>query len=200
MKQAALALLLAVVATPAFADTPSDPRFDAFDGACIDGHRDPARRLAVVEAGGWKPVADDADPDLASMLAISRKAMKEADEEGYASTMAVYGQKFGGLDLYLVTNEVNAPKDAEWRIDFLGCSVYDFSATAPMNADIVSQRFDEFPAEVIDQPGTIVGQTWNVEKIDGVWSVQNAFVPPGSAGASSAGFSGVAIKMTSTRE
>ncbi len=173
----------------------------AFAVACLDGYRDPVARAAAIEAAGWRPVADDADPMLARMLAISRQSLKEVeDEDGYEGSAAVYGRT-GGVDgPYLVTTALNVPDEGEGAIDVLGCYLYDFEATVPLDPAPITARFGEEPAEVEDQPGVIVSQSWAVESLDGVWELRSTFIPEGSPGVDITGFSGRVLLLTTTRE
>src|SRR5690606_14556557 len=78
-------LAFALLPGAASAAPPSDEDFlSAFAVACLDGYRDPAARAAAIDAAGWRPVADAADPMLARMLAIARRSLEQAEEEdGY---------------------------------------------------------------------------------------------------------------------
>jgi hypothetical protein len=180
----------------------SDEDFlSAFAVACLDGYRDPAARAAAIDAAGWRPVADDADPMLARMLAISRRSLEQAEEEdGYTGRAAVYGRTGGVGGPYLVTTELNVPDDGEGAIDVLGCYLYDFEATGPLDPAPITARFGEAPAEVEDQPGVIVSQSWNVESLEGVWELRSTFIPEGSPGVDVTGFSGRVLLLTTTRE
>ena len=203
MTRAAIAaVLLALLSTTqGVAEPASDLRLAAFEEACLDGYRNPDIRAAVIAAAGWSPVADDADPALARLMAISRQAMVQAEEEdGFTGTIAAYALRLAGGEAYLVTTELDMPADAEWKIDLLGCYLYDFAAAAPLPPSLITSRFDERPAEVVDQPDVIVAQTWNIEQIEGVWELRSTYIPPGSPAAAVTGFTGLAIGLTSTRE
>jgi hypothetical protein len=200
--RATLTAVLGVVAgAPVLAEPPADGRLAAFDAACLAGYRDPTLRAAAIRTAGWLPVADDAAPELKALMTLSRAAMaRAADEDGISGSVAAFARQQADRPLYLVTTEVNMPDDTEWKIDLLGCHLYDFAATAPIDPATISVRFAEEPAEVIDEPGTMISQAWNVETLEGVWSVQSSFIPAGSPAAALAGFSGVMLKITSTRE
>ncbi|HET7718226.1 MAG TPA: hypothetical protein VFK86_21575 [Bauldia sp.] len=198
-----LAALLPVflLISGASAETAPDTRLAAFEAACLEEHRDPDARRAVIRAAGWTPVPDQADSSLARLMEISRQTLVTAkQEEGVSGAIAAYGQRFAGRDLYLVTTELDMPAEAAWKIDLLGCYLYDFAATTPLDPAIVSRRFDEKPAEVVDEPGVIVAQIWNIEQIEGVWELRNTFIPPGSPAAAVTGFTGLAISLTSTKK
>lgn len=197
-----LALVLVAMWTPAtLAEENGDARFDAFLEACFDGLRNPDIRAAAIDAAEWLPVPDDADPSLAAVLAISRQAMQTAEEEDdLTGVIAAYGRTIGETPLYLVTTEIDMPEDADFRIDFMGCYLYDFAAAAPLPAELVSAHFNEDPAQTVDEPELIVSQTWNIEEIAGVWELSNTFLPEGSPAAAVTGFSGLLLKVSTTKE
>ena len=200
MRALAATVVAMLAAAPALAAGSGDARLDAFDAACLDGHRDPEARVAAIARAGWAAAADDAHPELAALMALTRRAMDGAREEGFGTALAVYGSRVGGLDLFLVTDEMDQPADnVDFRIDLMGCYLFDFEATAPVDPVLVAARFDERPAQTVDEPGEIVAQTWNVEAIEGVWDVQATFIPEGSPNVARTGFSGASLKITSTK-
>lgn len=187
-------------ALPASAAAAPDPRFAAFLAACLDGHRNPAVRSAAIAAAGFELVADDAHPMLGNLMRVSRKEIAAAKEEdGFTGTAAAFRKSADGSDFYLVTTALDMPETSEWKISLLGCYLYDFAAEAPLEPAIVTAHFDEEPVEAVDEDG-LAGQTWNVEKIEGVWDVRNTFIAKGSPAAAKTGFSGLLLKITSTRE
>jgi hypothetical protein len=202
IRAAIAAVLFAPLSTTQGAAQPApDPRLAAFEAACLDGYRNPEIRAAVIAAAGWSPVADNVDPALGRLMAISREAMVQSEEEdGFAGSISAYGRRLAGGEAYLVTTELDMAADAGRKIDLLGCYLYDFAADAPLPVSLITFRFDERPAEVVDQPGVIVAQVWNIERIEGVWELRSTFIPPGSPAAGVTGFTGLAISLTSTSE
>ena len=169
-----------------------------FAAACLEGYRDPDQRATAIAAVGWHPVADDANPMLSRMLAISRQSLLDAErEDGYAGSAAVYGRRDGSEGPYLVTTALNIPDDGEGAIDLLGCYLYDFAADGPLDPGLVTARFGESPAEVEEQDGIIVSHAWRIETLPGVWELRSTFIPAGSPGVDITGFSGRVLILTS---
>jgi hypothetical protein len=196
---AGLALLL-LCGGAAAAPLPDDAFLSAFAVACLDGYDDTGRRAAAITAAGWQPVADDASPVLAQMLALSRESLRQAEiEDGYTGAAAVYGRDGGASGPYLVTTVLSMPDEGEGALDVLGCYLYDFEATAPLDPAPITQRFEEEPAAVEDQPGIIVSEAWDIESLDGVWELRSTFIPEGSPGVEVTGFAGRVLILTSVR-
>ncbi len=195
-----LAVAAALLVPVAAGATPLEPRafLGDFAAACLDGYRDPDRRAAAIEAAGWRPVADDANPVLERMLGLARAALAgAAAEEGYTGAAAVYGRDGGATGPYLVTTILHMPDDGEGPLDVLGCYLYDFEAGEPLDPAPITARFDEDPASVEDQPGVIVSQAWDIESLDGVWELRSTFIPEGSPGVDVTGFAGRVLILTS---
>lgn len=196
------AIAACLVSGAALATPMSDDDFlSAFAVACLDGYGDLAARASAIDAAGWEPIPDDADPVLARMLAISRQSLRDAEvEEGYAGTATVYGRRAGDSGPYLVTTVLAVPDDGEGPIDVLGCHLYDFEAASPLDPGPIVRRFEEQPASVEDQPGIIVSQAWDIESLEGVWELRSTFIPDGSPGVDITGFAGRVLVLTSVRE
>jgi hypothetical protein len=192
--------LLLLCGGAAAAPLSDDAFLSTFAVACLDGYDDSGVRAAAIAAAGWQPVADDANPVLADMLAMARASLRQAEaEEGYRGTAAVYGRDGGTTGPYLVTTVLQMPDEGDGPLDVLGCYLYDFEATAPLDPGPISRRFDEEPAVADDQPGIIVSEAWDVESLDGVWELRSTFIPEGSPGVDVTGFSGRVLILTSVR-
>jgi hypothetical protein len=182
------------------APLPDEAFLSAFAVACLDGYDDTDARDAAIAAAGWRPVADDANPVLAEMLAMARASLRQAeDEEGYTGTAAVYGRDGGAGGPYLVTTILEMPDDGEGPLGVLGCYLYDFEATQPLDAEPITRRFGEEPAAIDNQPGIIVSEAWDIESLDGVWELRSTFIPVGSPGVDVTGFAGRVLILTSLR-
>jgi hypothetical protein len=192
-------LLLPAMASAA----PLEPKafLGAFAEACIDGYGDPAARSAAIADAGWRPVADDANPVLRRMLGIARASLAATSaDQGYTGSAAVFGRDDPAAGPYLVTTELHMPDDGEGPLDVLGCYLYDFEATEPLDPAPITARFDEAPASVEDQAGVIVSEAWDIESLDGVWELRSTFIPEGSPGVDVTGFAGRVLILTSVRD
>ncbi len=196
---AGIALMISVGAAAA-APLSDEAFLSAFAVACLDGYGDPALRAQAIAAAGWQTVPDDADPVLARMLAIARAGLRDAQEQdGYTGGAKVYGKDDGHEGPYLVTTELHMPDDGNGSFEIMGCYLYDFEAVTPLDPTPISARFDEQPAEVEDQPGIIVSQSWPIEALDNVWELRSTFIPEGSPGVDVTGFAGRTLLLTTTR-
>lgn len=192
--------LLSLCGGAVAAPLPDEAFLSAFAVACLDGYDDTEARAKAIAAAGWQPVADDANPVLSRMLELSRESLRQAEaEEGYTGTAAVYGRDGGATGPYLVTTVLSMPDEGEGPLDVLGCYLYDFEATEPLDPAPITQRFEEEPAAVEDQPGIIVSEAWDIESLDGVWELRSTFIPDGSPGVDVTGFAGRVLILTSVR-
>jgi hypothetical protein len=183
----------------AAASVPPATFLDAFLAVCLDQYNDPDVRNRVIAAAGWRPVADDADPMLAAVMEASRDALSDARvEEGAGGSVAAFGRMLDGAEAYLVATTFDASTDSETEIDLLGCYLYDFVADGPLDASRITEHFDEQPAEDEDQPGVIVAQVWNIQRLAGVWELRSTFIPEGGPAAAITGFSGRVLSVTTT--
>lgn len=204
--------MLAVLLTAAvLADVPrpaTDVRIEAFTAACVPHRQDNMRAAEALARDGWTPVGDDDHPELDATMARVRA---EADDPEYPMEMAysAWRREMGGRRLYVVLSRVDATigrtEDSdgdgviqEWEkaTDFsmLGCGVWDFDATAPVDPALMTAWAGAEPVQVVDQPGVISGGTWNVhEALPGSAEVHMGFMPEGSVWP----MSGVSITMSS---
>lgn len=199
IRRLAATVLAALPCGVASAAVPPATFLDAFVAACLDGYRDPEARGAAIAAAGWRPVADDADLMLAAVMEASRGALADAQAEETASgAVSAFGMALDGADAYLVATELDMTTGSEWDIDLLGCYLYDFAASEPLDPNRITARFDEPPAETEGQAGVIVAHVWNIEKLDGVWDLRSTFIPEDSPARNLTGFSGRVLSVTTT--
>lgn len=184
-------LLALTMSTAAAAPPVADARLEAFKAACVPEHREPKKRLKVIAAEGWRPAKDDADPMLAEVMKLSRKEMADSKADGIKGEVKVFSKTVDGRPLFLMITTVISK-----QIALTGCGVYDFGG-AVIAPEPVTVWLQEAPAQTVDTAG-MAGQIWNVERIEGVWDLQNSFVAKDSQASKVIGFYGASIKMTST--
>ncbi len=191
---------------------PTDPRLEAFKAACVPHRQDMAKAAEALSADGWERVADDDHPRLAAAMA---RARAEADDPELNMTLdfSVWGRTRDGQRLHVVLNRVHAmigeTKDSDgdgviqsWERahswDQLGCGLWDFEATGPIDHAVMNAWVGAEPVQFIDEPGQISGGTWNVyEMMPGTGEVHMGFVPEGGGMGIAPGFAGLSITMTS---
>ena len=173
------------------AEPVADPRLDAFRGACMPEHRQPANRPAVFQREGWVPASDTESPMLAGVLKLSRAYLEEGKADGITGDFSVWRKQVGGRTAFLVLTTLTAKS-----VDVTGCYVYDFGALNGIDPALVTAWLNEAPAQTVDRAG-IKAEIWNAEGIEGVIELQNGLVEPDSQASKILGFHGVSIKVTS---
>lgn len=205
MRRPAVALVVAAAVAAGLTVSPAsaaadDARVEAFFAACLTGFRVPAERAAAVQAAGFRPAPDDAHPVLEALLKLSRAEMVEMQKEKFGVSLAVYDRGTGADALYLVTNEADQPPDnKDFRIDLMGCELYDFAATAPLDPAPMTGRLGQPPARTLKQPGGGRTHEWAAGIREGLWEITSSFSAKGSPQAVMTGFSGVLLSVTSTK-
>lgn len=204
---AALAALLIAQQTPA----PSDVRLETFKRACVPHRQDLVAAAVALEADGWNRAADNDHPELAATM---RRAREEAMDPELEMTVdfTVWLKAVGGRRLYVVLNRADAilreeadddgdgeiqDWEKENRFSLLGCGLWDFDATTPIDPAAMTAWVGAAPVQVFDLPDDIVGGTWNVfDMLPGTAEVHIGYIPEGSEMFGRTGFSGVSITMS----
>jgi hypothetical protein len=204
---------LAVAAAGDLPLPPTDPRLEAFKAACVPHRHDLAKAAEALAADGWVRVADDDHPRLAAAMAVAR-ANGDDPELQMTTDYSVWGRTRDGRRLYVVLNRVDAvigetgDSDGDGVLQswerarpwiMLGCGLWDFEATGPIDHAAMDAWVGAGPVHVVDAPGMVTGGTWNVHRqMPGTAEVHMGFVPEGSGMAGIApGYSGLAITMSS---
>lgn len=186
-----MALVVAGTAVPAPAqEVPSaDWRVEAFRTTCLPDRQDyeAMRKRALAE--GWQETADDAHPDLAVIMSVSRAVDLDP---GMTAGFTAYQRRFDDSDAFLVVSYLTSE-----MIDLVSCYLYDFAAASPIAQSAVDPLMGEPPYQVLEEPSPIVGQQWDTPAaLPGAWDAQNGFIPADGPGAALAGFSGVLLRIT----
>ncbi len=204
-----LMFALALLATPDPA--PTDFRVDAFTAACIPNRQDQARMAQALAADGWVQVADDDHPELATTMATARAGMVDPEIK-MTGEVSVWGRTIETRRLYVVLTRISAvlseTEDSdgdgviqEWEqeniFEQVGCGLWDFDASAPIDLAAMTAWAGSEPVQVVDAPGLVWGGTWNVyDKLPGTGEIHMGFIPEDSPTAATA-FSGASISMSS---
>jgi hypothetical protein len=174
----------------ALADTTGDVRLDAFRDVCVPQRHDLAAMQALA-ATIWSSVGDDADETLARVMEAARKGMTPAPGEKMIGIAVPYRREIDGRPLFLVLTNIRLE-----QAEINGCFLYDFAATVPLDAALVSGWLKESPTETVNEPGVMEGNTWTAAEYPGVVDLRSGFIPPGSPAQAIAGFSGVALALS----
>ncbi|HYG48449.1 MAG TPA: hypothetical protein VD846_10980 [Allosphingosinicella sp.] len=144
------ALLLALAAPPA--PSPEREMLDSFKAACsrIGNDIEPTKADAV--SAGWTAMGDDGDPRIGRLVKLGR----EATERDGTSTGANFRRTFGNRDIFLIVSRYE-DKTGFWGS---GCRLYDFEATAPLEAKLLERWMGKPPTGVQEPAPGLSKRLW----------------------------------------
>jgi hypothetical protein len=181
------------ITQPASAQTPDPVRPSdgaaptVFNDICIAGRASFSETERRALAAGWVQAADDVDPRVARIMAISRGA----DVPG-ASNVVMHAYANPDRPQFLVLTGLNVS-----GIPTNGCYVYDFGATSLPSFGSLEAALGE-PNERIDEPGVVDSKKWTrPAAFPGVATLRAGYFPPGSPAEPQLGFSGLLFAVTS---
>ncbi len=177
---AAALLLRAVPSSAANADMVRE-----FGRTCVASKSIKSLKGALAK-DGWKPFASLAK----SHLELEIKAVTPMLEaQGLSSDYVIYGRDVKGKHLELALSETKKPINGNRKL--VGCGIYDFDATAPVDIATVSA----FAAKIVGQKSQVDGvQFVKWDNAFGEGSGMRAvFVPAGSPIVSQIGFTGMML-------
>lgn len=197
-QRAALLAAVALVATglPASA-APSayDVEFvSQFADACTTARTTLADNKAAAEAAGWVTVADNANPELGSIIGFSNQAAADIRANNGEFDSAVYQKPVDGVMHYLIVSDALIGYGPA-RENILGCYLYGFDAVTPPDPDAVTALVGAEPtAYQIDED--VASWQWNApQKFPGVMDIYLTYVPDGSQYQTQYGFSGLVLQL-----
>ncbi|MFV0298636.1 MAG: hypothetical protein ACK5JT_21245 [Hyphomicrobiaceae bacterium] len=192
------ALTVAMLATvlplqPATAATFSASFVEAFISACTPERTSFSKTVAHARSLGWSEVETASNAELAAMIKRSEKGIAEGRAEGYLSgyEMTVLSRVTAGRPLHLIVSLTRSK-----YLDMVGCYLYDFEATAPLDRAEVTRALGIEPANKMDTP-ELVSAVWGPSpRYSRTFDTYLSFVPPGSPHAAKTGFDGAVLKFT----
>lgn len=205
MRRAAIAAL-ALAAFPALATEPAaygQAFVDAFAAACVPQRLSYAGTKANAERQGWQAAERTAHPELNAMMAKMDAGAAEAakDIQGRFE-IEIYRKPVADIDHYLVVGRssfvIEGLAEAEEKPDpwvMIGCYLYNFDATAPIDPAPVSALTQQPIASTIDNQG-MRGYVWGPPcPMPRTGDTYMSFVAEDSPHVALTGFSGLAMKF-----
>jgi hypothetical protein len=188
--------LLALLALPAQA-APSayDVGFvSQFAEACTTARTSHADNKAAVEAAGWVTVADNAHPELGSIIGFSNQAAVDIRANNGEFESAVYQKPIGEVMHYLIVSDALIGYGPA-RENILGCYLYNFDSATQPDPEAVTVLTGVKPtAYQVDQD--VASWQWNApQKFAGVMDIYLTYVPEESQYRTQYGFSGVVLQL-----
>lgn len=206
----AAALLQSATMSPA---TTGDLALDTFRAACTPHRQDHLALNAALADAGWSRVEETDHPELAATQVKARAEMSGEDMPEMTLDQTIWGKTVEGRRFYVIASRMDALigetddgdgdgviQDHEKAMEFdqVSCGLWDFDATAPIAPGAMTAWTASLPVQSFDQPGQIIGGTWNVfDMMPGTGEVHVGFIPDGSPFVERTGFSGVSITMSS---
>ena len=200
-------ILAALCLTPAQAETPESEAFvTAFGEVCIPERLTYKGTVALAEKLGWEPVVTGENADYDRFIAhaadlLAKEVAEDPDfiegSDGAWFTREIDGQSHLLTVSYLLTE----------FLDTVGCYLYDFDATAPVNPDAVTRLLGQPIAYTTDggdpfyavDPAVLVTTVWGPPpSLPRTLDTYLTFIPQGSEVAAQTGFTGLMLKFSTS--
>jgi hypothetical protein len=205
IRAAALAVSAVVAAFPAPAQDSTEygqAFVDTFAAACVPERLSYPGTRANAEKLGWTAAERDAHPELAAMMAkMDEGALEAAEEMQGTFDYRIYAKPVADVPHYLIVSRAtflmegfgeNEEPD-EWV--YIGCYLYNFEATAPIDPAPMSALTGQPIAREVDQDG-LVSYLWGPPcPMPRTGDSYLTFVSDESPHAAQTGFSGLMVKF-----
>ena len=195
---AAPALAQAAVADAAYGEA----FVGAFADACVPERLSYAGTRAHAEKLGWTAAERDAHPELAAMMAkMDEGALEAAEEMDGTFDHRLYAMPVAGSPHFLIVSRATfmmegfSPDDEPDEWAYIGCYLYNFDATAPIDpAPMVALTGNEIAREVVDEGlvSYLFGPPCPMPRTGDSYLT---FVAPDSPHVAETGFSGLMVKF-----
>ena len=202
IRPAAIAIM-ALAAAPAIAAESADygqAFVDAFAEACVPERLSYPGTRANAEKLGWMAAERSAHPELAAMMKVMDAGALEAEAEMQGTfAYQIYAKTVAEVPHYLIVSRstfiVGEPDDPLNPWVRIGCYLYNFDASAPIDPAPVSAFTGNPIAREVDQEG-IVSYLWGPPcPMPRTGDTYMTFVADDSPHKSQTGFSGLMMKF-----
>lgn len=200
-------VLAALFLSPARADAPDGERFvAAFGEVCIPERLSYQGTLVLAERLGWETIVPGEDATVDRFLAHARDQLEAAGQEddfAFEARMEVFRREIDGRRYLLAVDLVLSE-----YINLLGCLLYDFAATEPIDAALVTRLLDHPIAYTTDggdaeqavAPALLIGTVWGPSpSLPRTLDTYLSFIPEGSPIAEQTGFTGLVLKFSTSQ-
>lgn len=214
MSRSIIAGLLTVLClTPVQAETPDSEAFvAAFGEVCIPERLSYRGTLDLAEALGWRAVVRGENADYDRFIAHAAGLMEQETAEDpdfvQGAGNAWFTREIGGRSHLLAVSYLLTE-----FLDTVGCHLYDFGATAPLDPEAVtrligqplaystdakpgSEHYNEFR---VADPEEVIVMTWGPSPaLPRTLDTNMTFIPQDSTVAARAGFTGVTLTFSTS--
>lgn len=200
-------ILAALCLTPAYAETPDGEAFvAAFGEVCIPERLSYKGTLALAEELGWQHVVPGENADYDRFIAHTADMLAEETAEdpdfSQGSDGAWFTREIGERPHLLAVSY-----QLSQYLDTLGCYLYDFAATAPIDPEPVTKLLGwpiayatsgGDPLYAVD-PDLFVSTVWGPPpSLPRTGDTYLTFIPQGSEVAAQTGFTGLMLKFSTS--
>lgn len=200
--------LSALPALPAAAATPAAPAaygeafVAAFAEACVPQRLSYPGTKANAESLGWTLAQRQDHSELETMMARMDAGVAEAAKDFNATTdLEIYRKPVAGIDHYLVVARSSfvmegfGENEAPDTWVYIGCYLYNFDATAPIDPSPVTALIGKPISHTVDEQG-LVGHVWGPPcPMPRTGDTYMSYIADSSPVVAETGFSGLAIKF-----
>jgi hypothetical protein len=202
IRRALAAVALALVAGPALALEPPgyDQMFvDAFAEACVPGRLAYETTYAVALAAGWSLVERADHPELAAVMQKSDEALAAETDMDMDFVGALFARDVAGVRHHLsVTQSTFIIEEGDDPWVMVGCHLYNFDATQPIDPTFVTALIGKPIANSIDHEG-MLGHVWGPGcTMPRTSDTYLGFVAEGSLTVETVGFSGLSLNFSTS--
>jgi len=197
----------ALFMSPAYAETPDSGAFvAAFGEVCIPERLSYKGTLALAGKLGWQHVVpgENADYDrfIAHAEALLAEEIAEVPDFSQGSDGAWFTREIGGRPHLLAVSYLLTE-----YLDALGCYLYDFAATEPIDPEPVTELLGQPIAYTTDggdpfyavDPAELVTTVWGPPPaLPRTLDTYLTFIPQGSEVATQTGFDGLMLKFSTS--
>jgi hypothetical protein len=208
MKTVQLAIVLSTISlSPVQAETPDGEAFvAAFGEVCIPERLSYKGTLSLAEDLGWRHVVPGENADYDRFIAYSDALLagEVAEDPDLIEETgnAWFTREIGGRPHLLAVSY-----QLSQYLDALGCYLYDFAATAPIDPEPVTRLLGQPIAHTTDggdpfyavDPAVLVTTVWGPPpRLPRTLDTYLGFIPQGSEVAAQTGFSGLMLKFSTS--
>jgi hypothetical protein len=204
---AVAAVLTTLCLAPAHAETPDGDAFvAAFGEACIPERLSYRGTIALAESLGWRPVVEGENAEYDSFIAHADAKLAEevAQDPDFlqGTDVAWFTGQIGGCSHLLSVSYLLTE-----YLDTVGCYLYDFAATEPIDPDAVTRLLGQPIAYTTDggdpfyavDPVSLVTTVWGPPPgLPRTLDTYLTFIPEGSEVAARTGFTGLMLKFSTS--
>jgi len=208
MKTVQLAIVLSTISlSPVQAETPDGEAFvAAFGEVCIPERLSYKGTLSLAEDLGWRHVVPGENADYDRFIAYSDALLagEVAEDPDLIEETgnAWFTREIGGRPHLLAVSY-----QLSQYLDALGCYLYDFAATAPIDPEPVTRLLGQPIAHTTDggdpfyavDPAVLVTTVWGPSpRLPRSLDTYLTFIPQGSEVAAQTGFTGLVLKFSTS--